>query len=139
MEITVETHIKASLETVWEAWTTPAILQDWNGASIDWYCPKAEVDLHEGGKFFYRIERVDGSEVVDFEGVFKRLKLLRLIEYRFNDGRKVSIHFKESLEGTEVFETIELDPKAPEIEQTAQHGHIMTYFKKIVETNRLLS
>lgn len=139
MEITVETNITAPLESVWEAWTTPKVIQEWNGAMSDWYCPKAEVDLHEGGKFIYQIERSDGSEVVHFEGVFKRLKLLQLIEYRFIDGRRASVHFRENSHGTSVHETIELDPSSPEAQQTSQHGHIMAYFKKIIETNRLLS
>ena len=139
MEITVETNIKAPLESVWEAWTSPIVIQEWNGAMAGWYCPKAEVDLHEGGRFLYQIERSDGSEVLHFEGVFERLKLLQLIEYRFIDGRSVSVQFREGPQGTKVFETIELDPSSSEALQTAQYGHIMSYFKKIIETNRLLS
>lgn len=139
MEIIVETQIKAPLESVWEAWTTPAILQEWNGSACDWYCPRAEIDLHEGGHFFYRIEKTDGSETVDFEGVFKRLKLLRLIEYKSYDGKKVCIHFRENPEGTKIFETIEIDPNVATDLQTERLENILAYFKKVVETNRLLS
>lgn len=138
MEITVETHIHASLETVWEAWTTPSIVQQWN-TSLDWLCPVAEIDLHEGGEFFYRLEKADGSKALDFRGVFKRLKLLRLIEYRFLDGRRVTIDFLEKDSGTTIIETFEASIQEPEEEQKLMWQQILDYFKRIVETNRLLS
>lgn len=139
MEITVAAHIKAPLETVWEAWTTPAVIQQWNSGTFDWYCPKAEVDLHEGGSFYYRIERMDGSEALDFSGTFHRLKLLRLIELSFNDGRKLSVHFQENSAGTHVLETIELCHKECFEHQIQNYKQLMNYFKKIVETNQLLN
>ncbi|SBS35624.1 hypothetical protein MAQ5080_03225 [Marinomonas aquimarina] len=139
MEITVAAQIKAPLEKVWEAWTTPAIVQQWNSGAFDWVCPKAEVDLHEGGSFFYRIERLDGSEVLDFSGIFRRLKLLRLIELNFNDGRRVSMHFHENSDGTQVNGTIELCHKECFEHQAQNFEELMIYFKKIIETNQLLN
>lgn len=139
MEITVAAQIQAPLEAVWEAWTTPSVIQQWNSGAFDWFCPKAEVDLHEGGTFYYRIERLDGSEVLDFSGVFRRLKLLRLIEIAFSDGRRLSIHFHENSAGTEVRSNIELCQEECFEHQTQNYKHLMSYFKKIVETNRLLS
>lgn len=139
MEITVATQIKAPLETVWEAWTTPAVIQQWNSGAFDWICPKAEVDLHEGGSFYYRIERLDGSEILDFSGVFRRLKLLRLIELNFTDGRRVCVHFRENSDGTHVDGTIELCHKECFEHQTQTYQHLMSYFKKIIETNQLLN
>lgn len=139
MEITVAAHINAPLEEVWQAWTTPAVIQEWNSGAFDWRCPKAEIDLHEGGHFYYQIERTDGSEVLDFCGVFRRLKLLRLIELNFHDGRRLSIHFHESSDGTTVDSTIELCHKECFEHQTQNYQHLMKYFKKIIETNHLLS
>jgi uncharacterized protein YndB with AHSA1/START domain len=51
MKITVETNVAAPVETVWEAYTTPEDIKQWNAASDDWHTTSASVDLREGGKF----------------------------------------------------------------------------------------
>jgi len=35
MKITIETLIKADLETVWDAWNNPDDIKQWNAASDD--------------------------------------------------------------------------------------------------------
>lgn len=67
MKITVETTVKAPLETVWAAWTTPEDIVAWNAASEDWHTTTARVDLREGGSFSSRMEARDGSMGFDFE------------------------------------------------------------------------
>ncbi len=47
--ITVETTIHSPLEKVWEYWTLPVHIQNWNNAGPDWECPHAENDLRVGG------------------------------------------------------------------------------------------
>jgi len=49
MMITVETIIEAPIHKVWDAWTNPEHIVQWNYASDDWHCPKAAVDLTPGG------------------------------------------------------------------------------------------
>jgi len=49
MKITVETTVRAPLEEVWRAWTTPEDIVRWNAASDDWHTPRAAVDLRVGG------------------------------------------------------------------------------------------
>lgn len=137
MQITVEAHVTAPLETVWEAWTTPNLIKQWNAASMGWFCAKAEIDLHEGGGFFYRMETSHDS--YDICGKFDRLRLLRFIECTLDDGRKVSIHFSENNSGTHVKETFEADASVTEAEQKQRWQSILNYFKKIVETDLLLN
>ena len=45
-------------------------VMNWNNASDDWYCPKAENDLKEGGKFAFTMAAKDGSFSFDFGGDF---------------------------------------------------------------------
>ena len=42
--ITVETTINAPVEKVWQYWTEPKHIVQWNNASDDWHTPQAEND-----------------------------------------------------------------------------------------------
>ncbi|HLS86716.1 MAG TPA: SRPBCC family protein [Burkholderiales bacterium] len=95
MKITVETHVKASLQTVWDAWNTPEDIKQWNAASDDWHTTQSRVDLREGGTFSARMEAKDGSMGFDFEGTYTRIVPQRLIEYRLGDDRQVKVEFVE--------------------------------------------
>jgi hypothetical protein len=66
MKITVETNVAAPIEAVWQAYTTPADIKQWNAASDDWHTTAASVDLREGGTFSSRMEAKDGSMGFDF-------------------------------------------------------------------------
>jgi uncharacterized protein YndB with AHSA1/START domain len=37
LKITVETLVKAELNTVWSAWNNPEDIKQWNAASDDWH------------------------------------------------------------------------------------------------------
>lgn len=68
-EITVSVIVNAPLQKVWQFWTLPEHIKQWNFASDDWHTPKAENDLQVGGKFLSRMEAKDGSFGFDFWGV----------------------------------------------------------------------
>ena len=55
MKITIEKLVKASVEHVWQAWTTPDDIKQWNAASPDWHTTKSSVDLRVGGSFSSRM------------------------------------------------------------------------------------
>ena len=52
-KITVETTISSNISKVWDYWTLPEHIVNWNFASENWLCPTAENDLRMGGKFNY--------------------------------------------------------------------------------------
>jgi len=52
--ITVQAVINAPVAKVWQLYTTPEHIMQWNHASDDWHTPRAENDLKPGGKFLYR-------------------------------------------------------------------------------------
>ena len=96
MKITVETLVKANLDSVWDAWNNPDDINQWNAASDDWRTTQSSVDLREGGKFSARMEAKDGSEGFDFEGTYTHVVPQQLIEYRLGDGREVKVQFSEA-------------------------------------------
>ncbi len=132
--ISVETTIEAPLEKVWKCWITPEDIVQWNNASDDWYTPKADNDLTEGGEFVYKMEARDGSFSFDFSGTYKKIEEKQLLEYALIDGRKVSVVFEESGDETKVTETFE--PEAENSVDTQREGWqaILDNFKKYVES-----
>lgn len=91
--ITVEAVVHSPVELVWEYWTDPKHITQWNSASDDWHTPYAENDLKAGGKFVSRMEAKDGSVGFDFSGVYDEVSVNERIAYTMPDGRKVQISF----------------------------------------------
>ena len=58
--ITISNTVNAPVEKVWEYWTKPEHITQWNNASDDWHTPRAENDLRVGGSFSCRMEAKDG-------------------------------------------------------------------------------
>ena len=56
MKITVETLVKAPVERVWDSYSNPEEIKQWNSAQDDWHTTRSTVDLREGGRFLSRIE-----------------------------------------------------------------------------------
>lgn len=94
MKITVSTTVTAPIEAVWQAYTTPADIVQWNAASDDWHTTHAAVDLREGGRFLSRMEAKDGSFGFDFEGTYTRVLPLEAIQYDLG-GRRVDVLFAQ--------------------------------------------
>ena len=98
MKIAVETNVAAPIETVWEAYTMPEDIQQWNAASDDWHTTSSSVDLREGGTFSSRMEAKDGSMGFDFAGTYTKIIEHKLIEYSFGD-RSAQVVFTPHLTG----------------------------------------
>lgn len=108
--ITVETLVALPVEKVWNLFTTPEHIMQWNNASTDWHTPAAENDLRKNGRFLYRMEAKDGSSGFDFEGEYEEVEKHKLIKYRMPNGRKVEINFKPVDNATYLEETF--DPES---------------------------
>lgn len=134
MVITIQTNVAAPLSKVWDAWVTPEDITNWNFASKDWCCPKAEISLEIGGKFNYRMEANDGSMGFDFEGEFTAIQPHKNIKYKMADGREVKIEFFETDNTVKVVETFEAEDENSAEQQKQGWLCILTNFKKYVES-----
>jgi len=132
--ITVEAHVQSPIEKVWEAWTEPQHITQWNQASSDWHCPKAENDLREGGNFSATMAARDGSMSFDFGGTYTKVKQHQAIEYTIGDGRSVKVQFATTPDGTKVTETFEAEDTNPIEMQRGGWQAIMDSFKKHTES-----
>lgn len=107
--ITVEAAVRADRETVWNAWTDPEDIRQWNAASDDWHTTTSTVDLRVGGRMSSRMEAKDGSAGFDFAATFTKVDPPRLLEYRLDDDRLVRVEFVERPDGVLVRETFEAE------------------------------
>lgn len=130
-KITVETTVAAPIAEVWRAYTTPEDIVEWNAASSDWHCPRATVDLREGGAFCCRMEARDSSEGFDFEGTYTRIEPQRLIEYRFGD-RHARVDFEETADGVRVRVVFDPENEFPLEMQRAGWQSILDNFARHV-------
>jgi uncharacterized protein YndB with AHSA1/START domain len=133
--ITVENTINAPVEKVWEYWTKPEHITQWNNASDDWHSPYAENDFRTGGTFKVRMEAKDGSAGFDFGGVNDAIITNEYIEYTIGDGRKVKITFTADGNKTKVVESFEAESTNSIGMQQGGWQAILDNFKKYTESN----
>ena len=91
--ITVQSIVDKPIEEVWQKYTLPEDIVNWNFASDDWHCPKASNEIKTGGKFAYTMEAKDGSMGFDLEGTYTEVIPLKKLAFNLEDGRKVWIEF----------------------------------------------
>ena len=132
-KITVQVSVKATIDKVWKAWTTPADIVKWNAASDDWHTTKAENDLKVGGKFSYRMEAKDGSFGFDFGGTYDAINTNELIAYTMDDGRTSIITFEQKGNETNIIQTFEAETENTIELQRFGWQAIMNNFKKYIE------
>lgn len=133
IKITVETTLNAPIGMVWYLWTTPDHIIQWNFPSTEWHTTKAEIDIKNGGKFFFRMEMKNGNTGFDYYGVYDNVIPNELIEYTVSDGRKSKIIFKTDGHSTNLTETFEPETETPLEEQRNFVQLILRNFKKYVE------
>jgi uncharacterized protein YndB with AHSA1/START domain len=134
MTITVETTIKVPIEQVWEFWTIPEHIVNWNFATDEWCCPSAKNDLRPGGEFIWRMEAKDGSMGFDFMGTYDEIDQYKRIIYTLDDGRKTEITFSSLGDSTQIIETFEAENSSSlEMQQTGWQS-ILNNFRKYAES-----
>ena len=132
-KVIVETIINAPISKVWENWTEPKHITQWNHASDDWHTTHAENDLRVGGKFLSRMEAKDGSFGFDFEGVYAEIIPLKKIKHTLEDGREVETTFTENGEMTDILTKFDAENDNPIEMQKGGWQAILNNFKKYVE------
>lgn len=132
MKIMVERIVKAPLDEVWRAYTTPGDIMQWNAASDDWHTTNATVDLREGGAFSSRMEAKDGSRAFDFAGTYTRIIPNELIAYAFGD-RTAEVEFTPEKDGVKVRITFDAETTFTPEQQRAGWQAILDNFARHVE------
>ncbi len=133
--ITIDTLVKSNAEYVWNSYTEPKHVMNWNFASNDWHCPKVENDLKIGGTYLARMEAKDGSFGFEFKAVYDEIVPWEKISYTLEDGRKVTTLFENIDNGIKVTTTFEAENQNPLDMQKAGWQAILNNFKNYTERN----
>jgi uncharacterized protein YndB with AHSA1/START domain len=133
--ITIKASILANAEKVWNYYTQPAHITQWNFATPEWHCPHAENDLRAGGKYLARMEARDGSFGFDFEAVYTGVKAHERLDYVITDGRKVTVELTPVGSTTEIIVSFEAETEnSPELQRDGWQA-ILNNFRNYVESN----
>lgn len=131
--ITVTATVNAPIDKVWESWTRPEHITNWNNPSEDWHTPHSENDLQKGGKFNSRMEAKDGSMGFDFWGIYDEIVPNKLISSTLGDGRKLDVTFTAVDNITHVTETFVAESENPLEMQQQGWQAILDSFKGYTE------
>ncbi len=134
-KIKIEVSIKAPKATIWEYYTLPEHIVNWNFATEDWMCPTVTNDLKIGGIYNARMEAKDGSFGFDFIAVYDDIIPSNKLSYNMEDGRNATIFFNEENGTTKV--TIIFDVEQTNSMELQQQGWlaILNNFKQYAEKN----
>jgi uncharacterized protein YndB with AHSA1/START domain len=133
-KITVKATIKADRKKVWDYYTLPEHITQWNFADPSWHCPKAENDMKIGGRYCARMEARDGSFGFDFEAFYTEIIDGEQFSYGFG-GRTATIKFNDLNGETEVIVSFDPEDQNPIEMQEAGWQSILNNFKAYTENN----
>jgi uncharacterized protein len=133
-KIKVSATVAADSQKVWDYYTAPEHITNWNFADPGWHCPAASNDLKVGGRYVARMEARDGSVGFDFEAVYTDMQPGEHFTYEFG-GRFATVEFREENGATEV--TVTFDPEnehPPEMQRDGWQA-ILNNFRRYTEEN----
>lgn len=133
-KVTVEALVSKDVKEVWECWTSPEHIVSWNFATAEWHCPSAEQELRVGGRLKYRMAAKDGSMAFDYTGTFEQIESEELLAYVLDDGRRVTVNFKEENGATRLTEVFEVEDENAIDMQRQGWQAILDSFKSYVES-----
>ena len=109
-QVIVQTEVNQPIEQVWDLFTSPKHIVNWNFAHESWECPSASNDLQVGGQLQSRMQAKDGSFGFDLIGIYDEIKEQQSLKYHLEDGRNVEVIF-ENLSGDKTRITENFDPE----------------------------
>ncbi len=134
LNIKITSTINLPIKKVWQYWTEPEHIVKWNYASEDWHTTYVTNDLKVGGKFLSRMEAKDGSDGFDFSGVYTKVIINERINNTLDDGRLMSVVFKEDGDKTNITEFFESEYEYPIDVQRTGWQNILDNFKTYAES-----
>lgn len=133
-KITVQASINDDIASVWNKYTEPSHIINWNFASDDWCCPSASNELKVGGKYIARMEAKDGSFGFDLEAIYDELEPLNKIKYHFTDNREIEIFFNGIENFTDIKIIFDAEDENPLEMQREGWQAILNNFKAYAES-----
>ncbi len=133
-KITVQATISADRKKVWDNYTQPQHITQWNFADPSWHCPTATNNMIVGGQYFARMEAKDKSFGFDFIAIYLEINEQEKFTYEFG-GRIATVEFIKIDNQTEVIITFDAETEnSIELQKNGWQA-ILNNFKNYVESN----
>ena len=132
-KISISAEINAAANLVWDCYTNPSHIVNWNFASDDWHCPKAENNLVIGGEYSVFMEAKDGSFGFNLKATYTQLNVGESFSFLMADGRQVSFKITESNGLSRVDIEFEAESENPPELQRQGWQAILDNFKRYTE------
>jgi uncharacterized protein YndB with AHSA1/START domain len=133
-KITVQANLNAEIKKVWNYYTNPKHIVNWNFADPSWHCPSAVNDMKIGGTYKARMEAKDGSLGFDFEAVYTNIVEGKNFTYEFG-GRTATVQFNAIGSNTEIIVSFDPENENPVEMQKGGWQAILNSFKNYTENN----
>jgi len=133
MMLTATISVNAPIQKVWEIWTNPQHISQWNNISAEWQNTLVENDARTGGRFLFRMGLKDGSLSFDHTGTYTQVIPQQLIAYTLNDGRQSTISFAPDAETVLITESFEPEAGQPADMQLHFCKAVLSNFKNYAE------
>lgn len=133
-KITINAVINADIHKVWDYYTNPSHIINWNFAHPSWHCPSASNDMRTGGTYKARMEARDGSFGFDFEAIYTHIDPLKSFIYGMGD-RNVEVSFNSIQDSTELTIVFDAESENPVEIQKQGWQAILDNFKNYTENN----
>jgi uncharacterized protein YndB with AHSA1/START domain len=130
----ITANIALKKQIVWDLYTNPLHIINWNFASDDWCCPRASNEVKVGGKYVGRMEAKDGSFGFDFEAIYNEVVVGEYFVYTTPDNRVIKATFQSIGDITEL--NIEFDAENQNALELQENGWqaILNNFKSYAES-----
>lgn len=132
-KIQVQAVVLATVQKVWDSYTLPEHITQWNFADPSWHCPLAANDVRVGGEYLARMEARDGSFGFDFKTRYTEVEMGSFFAYDMEDGRQATVTFTDLGDQTEV--VIVFDAETENTVELQRNGWqaILNNFKNYTE------
>ena len=108
-KITIQAEVEVEKAKLWDYYTLPEHIINWNFADPSWHCPRASNNMIIGGEYNARMEAKDGGFGFDFIAYYSEINPGENFIYEFA-GRVVNVSFSE-IESEKTLITIIFDPE----------------------------
>ncbi|MBC9915138.1 SRPBCC domain-containing protein [Chitinophaga varians] len=132
--LSASTLVKAPIEKIWDYWTGPEHIMQWNNPSSEWKTTSVENDVRSGGKFSFVMEAENGGGFA-FAGAYDEVIPHEKLSYVLSDGRRTIDLFSITPEGVTITELFDPEKGTPEAEQQAFCAGVLEHFRRYVENH----
>jgi uncharacterized protein YndB with AHSA1/START domain len=133
ISLTASVAVEGTLADMWNYWNFPSHMRKWYRPTDDWYVKEIKNDFQVGGSFVVTMADYTDDTSFNFVGRYTLIAEQIHVAYITEDGRKVTVEFKEKGDLVEIIQTFDMDLINSKQDQLFGWQSILNHFKEYVE------